>query len=80
MVANLKIKAVNYIVQALYIQGWQLPPPDPPPYAHAYSQRPLRGLCSFVLGLCAASVVSVITVLGAVRLDSSTNGMGFITQ
>ena len=37
-----------------------------------HSQRPLRGLCSFVLGRCAASLVSCIIILGASRLDSSS--------
>ena len=37
-----------------------------------HSQRPLRGLCSFVLSRCAALLVSCIILLGASRLDSSS--------
>ena len=36
-----------------------------------HSQRPLRGLCLFVLGCSAALFVSCIIILGALRLDSS---------
>lgn len=45
-----------------------------------HSLRPLSGLCSFVLGRYAASVVSVIIVLGALRLDNKPLSMGYIIQ
>ena len=38
----------------------------------ALRSRSLRGLCSFVLGRCAALLVPWIIILGASRLDSSS--------